>query len=120
MTGLITPVTREVTIAVNAVPMTTATASSMTLPRRMNCLKPLSMGPPNCSCLRRDRTRRLRDEEAPDAAGAAAVSFFDDDPSEPEPEPESPPEPDPPDPDPPDPDSPTRPADPGLARESVR
>jgi hypothetical protein len=33
----------DVTIAVNAAPMTTATARSMTLPRRMNSLKPFTL-----------------------------------------------------------------------------
>src|SRR5512146_2938026 len=38
-------VTKEVTTEPKAAPMTTATARSMTLPRMMNCLNPLSMSP---------------------------------------------------------------------------
>src|SRR5690554_2812019 len=41
--GFSSPSTSVFTIAVNAAPMTTATARSMTLPRMMNSLKPLSM-----------------------------------------------------------------------------
>jgi hypothetical protein len=36
ISGLMNPSTSALTIAVNAAPMTTATARSMTLPRRMN------------------------------------------------------------------------------------
>ena len=36
----------DVTTAVNAAPMTTATARSITFPRRMNSLKPLSTAGP--------------------------------------------------------------------------
>src|SRR5438477_2113804 len=36
----------ETTVA-KAAPTTTPTAMSTTLPRRMNCLKPLSIGPPD-------------------------------------------------------------------------
>src|SRR5437899_10823109 len=36
--------TRDLITAPKAAPITTATARSITLPRRMNCLKPLSMG----------------------------------------------------------------------------
>ncbi len=43
MSGLMSPVTIALTISVNAAPMTTATARSMTFPRRMNSLKPLIM-----------------------------------------------------------------------------
>src|SRR5699024_5421597 len=38
MTGMTTSLTRELTMAVNAPPMMTPTARSMTLPREMNCL----------------------------------------------------------------------------------
>ena len=41
MSGLMSPATIALTITVNAAPMTTATARSMTFPRRMNSLKPL-------------------------------------------------------------------------------
>src|ERR1700684_2973009 len=40
--------TNEVTTAPNAVPMTTATARSSTLPRVINCRKPLSIFPLLC------------------------------------------------------------------------
>src|ERR1700712_2582194 len=43
MSGLKMPSTRPDTIAVKAPPITTATARSMTLPRRMNSRKPFSM-----------------------------------------------------------------------------
>src|ERR1019366_6191941 len=46
--GLMTPVTTVVTMLLNAAPMTTATARSMTLPRRTNSLKPLSTHTPSC------------------------------------------------------------------------
>src|SRR6476646_4911993 len=39
-------VTNEVTTAPNAAPITTATARSSTLPRMMNCRKPLNILPP--------------------------------------------------------------------------
>ena len=43
----------EVTSPVNAAPMTTATARSMTLPREINSLKPFNMrGNPSCSLTR--------------------------------------------------------------------
>lgn len=41
--GLMMPLVTEVTTAVNAVPMTTATARSMTLPRIRKSLNPLNM-----------------------------------------------------------------------------
>src|ERR1700726_3983912 len=40
MIGLIMSLTRAVTIVPNAAPMTTPTARSTTLPRKINCLKP--------------------------------------------------------------------------------
>src|ERR1700684_221215 len=46
MAGLMTPVTTVVTMLLNAAPMTTATARSITLPRRMNSLKPLNTSTP--------------------------------------------------------------------------
>src|SRR5687768_1740521 len=71
--GVMMLATTELTIAVNAEPMTTATARSMTLPRRMKSLKPLSMGTPNES--------RPQEEAGVDAAAGAALvvdSAFDD------------------------------------------
>src|SRR4051795_2336026 len=44
--GSMMPFVKAVTIVVNAAPMTTATARSTTLPRRMKSLKPLSTQPP--------------------------------------------------------------------------
>src|SRR5437660_3920408 len=43
ISGVTTVVTNEVTTAANAAPMTTATARSITLPSKMNCLKPDSI-----------------------------------------------------------------------------
>ena len=65
--------TTAVTIAVKAVPMTTATARSMTLPRSRKSLKPLSMGSPNRS--------GPQEEAGVDAAAGLALvvdSVFDD------------------------------------------
>src|SRR5690349_18534953 len=74
MSGLMKPSTRAFTIAVNAAPMTTATARSMTLPRRMNSLKPLiTWYPPGC----RPAADRAPDQ-APDDAGEDFASVFDD------------------------------------------
>src|SRR4051812_38132009 len=44
MSGCITLLVNAVTNAVNAVPMTTATARSITLPREMKSLNPFNMG----------------------------------------------------------------------------
>ena len=44
MSGVIRSLTIAVTIAVNAVPMTTATARSIRLPRVMKSLKPFTYG----------------------------------------------------------------------------
>ena len=46
ISGLMMPSTRASTMFLKAAPMMTPTASSMTLPRAMNSLKPLSMGSP--------------------------------------------------------------------------
>ncbi|MCY1233863.1 hypothetical protein D9M72_464220 [compost metagenome] len=46
MIGFTMLVVKAVTSAVKAVPTTTAMDSSITLPRRMKSLNPLSMGPP--------------------------------------------------------------------------
>ena len=51
MRGLKTPATKAVTIAVNAAPMMMPTARSITLPRRMNSLKPLSTETPLLSLI---------------------------------------------------------------------
>ena len=45
MSGVMKSFTNAVTTAVKAAPMTTATARSTTLPRRMNFLKSLSTAP---------------------------------------------------------------------------
>jgi hypothetical protein len=50
MRGLIRPLVKAVTIAVNAVPMTTATARSTTLPRIRKSLKPFSTVSPPSRC----------------------------------------------------------------------
>ncbi len=66
ISGVISHWTKALTTTVNAVPITMATARSITLPRRMNSLKPLSMvAPPwktaigdhRSSCLRGVRVR---------------------------------------------------------------
>src|SRR6185369_14621562 len=44
MSGVSRSLVKAVTTDPKAAPMTTPTAKSTTLPRRMNCLKPLSMG----------------------------------------------------------------------------
>ncbi len=64
------PATIALTIAVKAAPMTTATARSMTFPRRMNSLKPLIM---RCSSLSPASAGHV-----PDGAGEAFASDFDD------------------------------------------
>ena len=46
ISGLMTLLTRESTMSLKALPMMKPTAISMTLPRVMNSLKPLSMGSP--------------------------------------------------------------------------
>ena len=46
MIGLINELVNPVTTAVNAAPITMPTARSMTLPRMMKSLKPLSIDPP--------------------------------------------------------------------------
>src|SRR4051812_24332598 len=51
MRGVRMKLTNAVTTAVNAAPMTTATARSMTLPRMTKSLKPLSIGPPTRDAL---------------------------------------------------------------------
>jgi hypothetical protein len=47
MNGFTMPVVNEVTIAVNAVPMTTATDNSTTLPRIKKSLKPFNIRTPS-------------------------------------------------------------------------
>src|SRR5947209_2941014 len=47
ISGVTMLVTNEVTTAPNAAPITTATARSITLPRKMNCLNPVSIGSSN-------------------------------------------------------------------------
>src|SRR5215469_4381840 len=46
MNGVSRSLVKAVTTLANAAPITTPTAMSTTLPRRMNCLNPLSMEPP--------------------------------------------------------------------------
>src|SRR5690606_3592043 len=50
------------TTAANAVPMTTAIASSTTLPRMMKSLNPLITGPPRCECRCRGSAPPCADE----------------------------------------------------------
>src|SRR6478735_12440841 len=69
MSGLMSPVPMALTMPVNAAPMTTATARSMTLPRRMNSLKPLIISRPSFSPGTADGQ--------PAAAGEAFASDFD-------------------------------------------
>src|SRR6478736_9919529 len=73
MSGLMMLETIALTTAVNAAPMTTATARSMTFPRRMNSLKPLITGTPWVSS-RADGAP----VQAPEDAGEAFASDFDD------------------------------------------
>ena len=59
MSGVIRSLTKAVTSAPKAAPMTTATARSTTLPRKMNSLKPLSMAlPPPRQQMPAGETRR--------------------------------------------------------------
>ena len=57
--GVIRSATRAVTTAPKATPMTTATARSTTLPRKMNSLKPFSTVP--SFSISADRARRSAD-----------------------------------------------------------
>ena len=52
ITGVSRSSTSERTSAVNAVPMTTATASSTTLPREMNSLNPMRTPPIEANVIR--------------------------------------------------------------------
>ena len=85
MSGLMILSEIAVTIAVKAPPMMTAVASSITLPRRMKSLKPLSMEvspftsthPRMCRVVR--MTRHVHDENAIGSAiPARMVSLYDD------------------------------------------
>src|SRR6266404_9073360 len=61
--GVSRSLVNAVTTDPKAAPMTTPTARSTTLPRRMNCLKPLSMEPPKREGANLGRSRRLGQAE---------------------------------------------------------
>ncbi|VXB88807.1 hypothetical protein PLANTIT3_60533 [Plantibacter sp. T3] len=78
--------TSELTMAVNAAPITTATARSITLPRRMNSLKPLSMGSPCGSGMGRTlATLPAQDVALPAEAGVALEPELEEPPEEEDP-----------------------------------
>ena len=66
--GLMMPSTRASTMFLKAAPMMTPTASSTTLPREMNSLKPLSMASPVLN-----EAGRAGKSESPKCLGVAAL-----------------------------------------------
>ena len=95
ISGLMRFATIELTTAVNAAPMTTATARSITFPRRMNSLNPLSTDPPRrslCSGTSGHASGGPRSGRTGAARRGAADEEPEEPPDEPPEEPDEPPE----------------------------